>query len=435
MSVFRAYDIRGIYGKDLTDEVMKRIGKALGTLLEGNKTVCVGHDVRNSSESLYEAFSAGLLSTGCNIKFLGLIPNPVLYFYSFKHKVLGAYITASHNPKEWNGLKLVRSTGVSFIEELEDLKKIYQSEKFIQGDGKVTSDNAIEQYKNFLKEIIGEVRGKIVVESFGGTGVVALNILKDFGLNVIGLHDKIDGNFYGFEPEPQGENMKMLREAVKKEEADFGVAYDCDLDRSVFVDETSRELNGSMMSPVFAEYILNKEKGPILITADCSSEIEKRVNDLGGRVVWWRVGHGFIEQKGLEENVLFSAEQSSHFWFNRIFPFSDGILATLYLGKILSETDKKLSELVNKTKINPMRKIYIDVDTDDNKLRIVKEISKKYPDALNIMDGVKIKLNDTEWVLIRASQTTPTINICIEASSEERLEELIDKYTDLIKSV
>jgi phosphomannomutase/phosphoglucomutase len=435
MSVFRAYDIRGVYGKDLTEEVMENIGKALGTFLEGNKTVCVGYDVRNSSESLYKAFCSGLLSTGCNIIFIGLIPNPILYFYSWKSNIFGAYITASHNPKEWNGLKLVRPDGISFIDELKDLKKIYESQNFLKGKGNLTEDNALEKYKKFLMDKIGKVTGKVVVESFGATGTIILDMLREFGLEVIGLHDKIDGNFYGFKPEPKGENMKMLRETVKREGADFGVAYDCDLDRSVFVDETGKELNGSMMTPVFSEYILKKEKGPILVTADCSSEIEKRVKKMGGTVIWWRVGHGFIEQKGMEENVLFSAEQSSHFWFNKFYHFSDGILTTLMAAKLLSETDEKLSELVNKTKINPMEKMYIDVKTDKNKLRIMDEINKRYPDALNIMDGVKIMLNDTEWVLIRASQTTPKINLCIEAKTEDSLKKIREEYTTMVNSI
>ena len=434
MGIFRAYDIRGIYKKDLTENVMLNLGKALGTFLGGNKNVSVGYDTRMSSKKLFDSFSRGLTSTGCNVISLGMVPNPMVYFYARKNKIFGVIITASHNPKEWNGLKMIKPTGVSFVKEIEEIEKIFKYGNFIKGKGKIYKADVIDPYKKFLKSKFGFIRKRVVVECFGTVGVVALPILKDLGLNIISLHDKPDGKFFGFErPEPKGQNLNLIKKTVKREKADFGAAFDGDADRAVFIDDKGRELNGSIMNAIFVEYILKKRKGKIIITPDCASEIEKIIENLGGKTTWGRVGHGFIERRLSYEKALFAGEQSSHFYFNQFYPFSDGILAILYLAKILSEKGEKLSKIVDKIKLHPIEKIYINVRTDENKIKIIEKLKEKYPDALDMMDGIKIKLNDIEWVLIRASQTNPEINLCIEAKDENRLKELISKYSKIIR--
>jgi phosphomannomutase/phosphoglucomutase len=435
MGIFRAYDIRGIYGKDLTDEVAFKIGKALGTFLKGKEKVCVGYDTRASSPTLFEKFASGLISTGCEVIKLGLVPNPVVYFFAWKNKIFGCIITSSHNPKEWNGFKLVKPDGTSFLEEIKEIERIFDSEVFLEGKGKIVEyGNAVKDYERFLAKKIGKLKGKIVVEFFGGAGTVANSIFKNLGLEVVGLHDKPDENFYGFErPEPKSENLKLLKEAVKKEKALFGVAFDGDADRSIFVDDRGRELNGSIMSGIFIKDILKRKKGKIIVTADCASGLKKITEKLGGKLIWWRVGHGFIEKKCLEEKAIFAGEQSSHFYFSEFYPFSDGILATLFLTKILNKRKKKLSKIVDEIELNPVEKLYIDAKSDEKKLKVIEKIRREFPEALDLMDGIRIQLNETEWVLIRASQTLPEINLCIEAKNEKRLKELIEKYTKIIK--
>jgi phosphomannomutase/phosphoglucomutase len=435
MGIFRAYDIRGIYGKDLTDEVAFKIGKALGTFLKGKDKVCVGYDTRASSPTLFEKFASGLISTGCEVIKLGLVPNPVVYFFAWKNKIFGCIVTSSHNPKEWNGFKLVKPDGTSFLEEIKEIERIFDSEVFLEGKGKIVEyGNAVKDYERFLAKKIGKLKGKIVVEFFGGAGTVANSIFKNLGLEVVGLHDKPDENFYGFErPEPKSENLKLLKEAVKKEKALFGVAFDGDADRSIFVDDRGRELNGSIMSGIFIKDILKRKKGKIIVTADCASGLKKITEKLGGKLIWWRVGHGFIEKKCLEEKAIFAGEQSSHFYFSEFYPFSDGILATLFLTKILNKRKKKLSKIVDEIELNPVEKLYIDAKSDEKKLKVIEKIRREFPEALDLMDGIRIQLNETEWVLIRASQTLPEINLCIEAKNEKRLKELIEKYTKIIK--
>jgi phosphomannomutase/phosphoglucomutase len=434
MSIFRAYDIRGVYKQDLTEGVLLDLGKALGTLLGGNKNVAVGYDTRISSKRLFDSFTKGLTSTGCNVINLGMVPNPMVYFYAWKNKTFGVMITASHNPKEWNGLKIVRPSGISFINEIKELGKLYKFKKFMSGSGKMTKDNVVEKYRIFLKRKIGLIKKKVVVECFGTVGVKALPILKDIGLDIVSLHDKPDGKFFGFErPEPKGKNLEMLKKSVKKNEADFGFAFDGDADRAVFVDDKGRELDGSVMSVIFISHILKKRRGKIILTYDCASEIGKIVENLGGRMVWSRVGHGFIERRVVYERALFAGEQSSHFYFNEFYPFSDGILSAMYLAKILTESEERLSKMVDRIKLNPIEKIYINVSTDDNKNKIVKALKKKHPNAESMMDGIKIKLGGEEWVIIRASQTNPEINLIVEAKTKTRLKELIEKYSKIIR--
>ncbi|MEM7825263.1 MAG: hypothetical protein QW412_00180 [Candidatus Aenigmatarchaeota archaeon] len=435
MGIFRAYDIRGIYGKDLTDEIAFKTGKALGTFLKGKENLAVGYDTRASSPALFEKFSSGLISTGCNVISLGMVPNPVAYFYCWKNKTFGCMITSSHSPKEWNGFKLIKKDGTSFLEEIKEIEKIVENENFLEGKGNLLEyEHAIEDYKNFLLEKIGKLKGKIVVEYFGGAGTLVNSMFKDFGINVISLHEKPDKDFYGYErPEPKGENLKLIIKKVKEEKPLFGVAFDGDADRSIFIDDKGRELNGSIGSAIFVESILKKKKGKIVLTADCASELKRIIEKMNGELVWWRVGHGFIERKCSEEKALFGGEQSSHFYFNEFYPFSDGILATLLMVQILQESKKKLSYFVDRIKLNPTEKLYINAENDEKKMKVIERIKAEFPNALNIMDGIKIELNEVEWVLIRASQTMPEINLCVEAKNKRRLKELVEKYSNFIK--
>lgn len=436
MSIFRAYDIRGIYGKDLTDEIALKLGKALGTFLKGKEDVCVGFDTRPSSPNLFNNFVFGLTSTGCNVISLGMVPNPLAYFFAWKNKIFGCHITASHNPVEWNGFKIFKPSGVSFIEEMKTVEDIFNSEKFIVGkEGKITKENnIIKDYAKFLKNKIGKVNGKIVVDFLGGAGVKATEIFKEIGLDIIPLHDKPDASLYGFHRlEPWGNLLNAVKKTVKKEKADFGVAFDCDADRSVFINSSGEYVDSSVINGIFIKNILKEREGKIIITFDCASELENFSKNLGGKLIRCRVGHSFIEEKVVKENALFAGEQSSHYYFNEIYPFSDGMLSTLYLSKILKETNKKFDELIKEIKFHPIEKLYIDAKTDKKKIEVVEKLRKKYPKSIDIMDGFKIELNDIEWVIIRASQTLPEVNLCIEARNKIRLKELTKKYSKIIR--
>ena len=436
MGIFGAYDIRGIYGKNLTDEIALRIGKALGTLLKGKETVCVGIDTRPSSANLFDNLVSGLTSTGCDVVSIGVVPNPINYFFALKNKTYGCYVTASHNPVDWNGFKVFKPNGVSFTDEIKPFESTFNSGNFIKGKGELVEEkNAIKDYSTFLRSKIGKLKGKVVVDFLGGGGVTAGDAFKKVGLDVVPLHDKPDASLYGFHRlEPWGDLLKFAESAVKKEKADFGVAFDSDADRSVFIDSSGNFVDPSVMNAIFIEYILNKRKGEnIVVTYDCATELEDFVKKFSGRLTWSRVGHSFIEQKVMDEKALFGGEQSSHFYFNIFYPFSDGILSTLYLSKILNDAGKTIDELASRIKFHPISKSYIDAKTDETKIRTVEKIRKEYPNALDIADGIKIILNSVEWVIIRTSQTLPEVNLCIEAKDEERLRELVEKYSRIIE--
>jgi phosphomannomutase len=434
MNLFRAYDLRGVYPDEINERIAERVGKALGTFLQGRETVCVGFDTRFSSKRISKSLSSGLISTGCDVISLGLVPSPIVYFHAWKNKTFGCAITASHNPQEWNGFKLIKPDGTSFVEDLEKLKNVFESENFLKGRGRIEEDKKVlEEYTRFLQKKFGILKGRIVIDFLGGAGVIAANVFEDIGLNIIPLHDKPDPSLYGFHRlEPWGKLLNTAKKKVKREKVDFGVAFDCDADRSVFISPTGEYVDGSVMNGIFIEHILKRKKGEIIATYDCATELEKFAKKFNGKFSWCRVGHGFIEKKRLEENALFAGEQSSHFYFNEFYPFSDGILTTLYLAKILNETGEKFNELINRIKFHPVEKIYINAGNDEKKIRVVEELKKDFPKAMDIMDGFKIKLNNVEWILIRSSQTLPEINICAEGKNKKRLNEIVKKYSRLI---
>lgn len=435
MNIFKAYDIRGIYGEDITDEVASDIGKSLGTLLKGNKDVCVGYDTRPSSVSIFKKFVSGLTSTGCNIISLGMVSNPMAYFYAWNNKIFGCHVTASHNPVNWNGFKLFKPNGVSFIIENKKLEKIFYSKKFInKRQGNVTEKDGVEKYFDFLREKLGKLNGRIVVDFLGGAGLKNKGIFNEMGIDVTSLHEKPDASLYGFHMlEPWGELLNDTKKTVKKMKSDFGVAYDCDADRSIFIDSEGRYVDPSVVIGIFTKNILKNKRGKIVATFDCASELEKMSKEMGGKLIWNRIGHSFIEQRIIDEKALFAGEQSSHFWFNELYPFSDGLLSTLQLCKILNETGKSFEYLIKEIKFNPVEKIYIDAKTDEKKIEVVEKLRKRYPNSIDIADGFKIKLNEIEWIIIRGSQTLPEVNLCIEAKNKNKIKELAEKYSDIIK--
>jgi len=436
MDIFRAYDIRGIYGEDIIDEVALRLGKSLGTFLKGKGDVCVGFDTRSSSPILFDNFVAGLTSIGCNVISLGMIPNPIAYFYAWKNKIFGCHITASHNPATWNGFKIFKPNGVSFIEENKAIKNIFNSKKFItNGKGEIREEKGIiKEYSDFLKSRFGKLKGKIVVDFLGGAGIKSLEILKELGLDVIPLHEKPDASLYGFHRlESWGDLLNTAMDSVRKEKADFGVAFDADADRSIFMNSAGEYMDPSVMHGIFTKNILKSKKGRIIATFDSATELEKLSKDNGGKLIWSRIGHNFIEQKILDENALFAGEQSSHYYFNEFYPFSDGILTTLKLCKILNETKRNFDELIKEIKFHPVVKLYIEAKTDEKKIEVVEKLRKRFPNSIDIADGFKFKLNKIEWIIIRGSQTLPEVNLCIEAKNKDRLKELIQKYSEIIK--
>ncbi|MBR9678320.1 MAG: hypothetical protein GOU97_03465, partial [Nanoarchaeota archaeon] len=327
MTIFRAYDIRGVYPDDVNEEVFKKIGKALGTFIGGGR-VCVGRDARECSPSLYAALIEGLRETGCSVYGVGGVPNAVCFFYGYKNKMPGAFVTASHNPVGWGGVKFFDERGASFVEQNQEVKKVYDSQSFRQGKGGLTHVwNAVHLYESFWKNKLKPFSGeKVVIECFGGAGAfVTPQLFENLGLTVVPLNAEPDPNFCGHRrPEPKGENLNELKKRVVEENALFGAAFDGDADRTVFVDDKGREQHGGVMGSLFIKHILSaKPGGSAVVTLDVTSNMDAVAESVGAVLHRSRVGHGFITKAHLDKGSLFACEWSSHYWFE-YYPASEG---------------------------------------------------------------------------------------------------------------
>jgi len=429
--IFRAYDIRGLYGVDITEEIAEKLGTCTGYLFDD--TFHVGRDSRHSSPILAKAIIEGFRKSGTDIVDLGMVPNPVAYYSCFKRNRYGVYVTASHNPPEYNGFKFIRPDGTSFVKEYESIKKhiIHEFKRNVRR-GTYTNEDFTEDYvENVVKQAKITKSVKVVIETFGGVvNTVIPKVCDELGIDYKLLHPEVRGDFYGIRPEPKGENIELLKKRVIKDHADLGVAFDGDADRAVFIDDRGRELGGSESGIVFVKYLV-RSGDRVVVTPDVASALLKTIEGKGASVIVSRIGHGFIEEAVRDHKAIIGIEQSSHFYFGHIYPFSDGILSMVKMAEIISEMGL-ISSILSEVTINPIEKFYIHAVNDEIKWAVVKRIMDMYSEGLRISDGVKI-MNEKGWVLIRASQTMPEVNIVIEAPDKKTLDKMKDFYTRLIK--
>ena len=434
-SIFRAYDIRGVFGEDLTEEVATRIGAAFATFLGEDKEVLIARDVRLSGEKLRKALVSGLLSV-CDATDVGIVPTPLLYFAINRlQKDAGIMITASHNPPEWNGFKAFSRKGSIYGKDMEKVKQIAKQvdlEKLGKKRGKLRRyKRTIQEYMDFIANKIEIGRKlKVVADTANGTcGLVAQTLFKRLGCKILALNQDPDGTFPAHLPEPKEETLGELKREVVKNKADLGVGYDGDGDRAVFVDEKGTVIPGDLTLLVFAKDVLQKSKGAkIVYELSCSMAVEEYVKELGGIPIVERVGHTFIMDRMIEENALLGGEKSSHFYFSECYGVDDAIFASLRMAEILSKSSEKLSEIVDSLPKYPS--IYEkNFECPDNlKFAAIEKLTSRFKDyGLTIldMDGVKV-LDKDGWVLLRPSNTEPIIRVSAEAKTEEKLKELYE---------
>ncbi|MBI2137306.1 hypothetical protein HYU12_02175 [Candidatus Woesearchaeota archaeon] len=427
---FHVYDIRGLINTELNDETAEKIGKAFGTVING-KQVVVGRDIRYSSKQIAPAFIKGLASTG-----------PMLFYNAFYRKEFGAMITASHNPAEYTGFKFVEPNGLSFLNQYEEMKNIYETQRFISGKGRIKQADGYTPYLDFLKKTIKLNQDKkitVAVECLYASGAVLIpRLYQDMGLNVIPVHATPMPDFNKQRPEPKGENLKELGRLIVQDKADFGVGLDGDCDRSVILDDKGREMNGSISSAVFISKTLPlKPQGRrnVVMTVDCNSELKPLTESFGGKLVWSDVGHSFIGKAVYDSSAVYGGEMSSHMWFEH-YPFSDGFMCGLKMAEILSNTDETLSKMADKIKFAPMLKEYVGCGTHEKKdkviAKLVAEAQKKHPDGTLTRDGFKFFLNELEWVMLRKSNNLPEVCLVIEARDDARLKQLHSEYRNTV---
>ena len=438
MSIFRAYDIRGIYGKDLTTEVMKKIGMAAGTYIPGNFTI--GRDFREHSDELEQAFLSGVTSTGSYVYAIGTCPASLCVFANWQLKNdVAAYVTASHLPANWNGIKFFHQDGVGFFEdENKKLEQIHLSGAFKQGKGITQNVKGMEEkYINFIAERVHPKKLKVVVDFGNGAACLLVpKILKHMNIDAKYLFDWPEPTFPNRDPEPKPESLTALSKKVVEEKADLGVAFDADGDRAMFVDEKGRVIMAEQSAIFLMRDLLKTQKGPVVANIECSSILDEEAEKYGQSVFRIPVGHTFLVQQTKEHNAILGVEKSGHICVPKFYWFDDAIINSIYMMEIVSKLGRKVSELVDELPKEFFDRLEID-STDEKKFDIVAKIreeAKKKYDRVTTIDGVRVDFSRS-WALVRASNTSPKLRLTVEAKSQRRLEELKAEMMTLIATV
>lgn len=442
--IFRNYDIRGIVPDQLDEEKVDAIGRAFGTFLRRRKIrqAVVGRDCRLSGEKFKKVFIKALTEMGVDVIDLGLVMTQMVYYGQYRFQTNGgAMITASHNPKNFNGFKL----GIGFsrtteFEEVDEVRGYVESENYFKSEekGSVTkADIREDYYRDVLKRVSLKRKFKVVVDFRHGTpGMYAPELLKRAGCEVICRKERVDGSFPAGTPDPTDERfMRELAGEVLKEKADFGLAFDGDGDRIGTVDEKGHILWNDVLVAIFAKEVLGRfPKSKIVYNTLCSQVVKKVVEKEGGIPIMWLTGHAFIKSKIAEENAAFGGELSGHFFFKEnAYGHDDGTYAVLRLMEYLSDSGQSLSKLYEsfpKYISSPEIKIGC---PDKDKVRVIKEISKRFRgDFQNARitdssvipndDGVRADFEDG-MIVFRYSQNGPYITVKFEAKDQKTYDE------------
>jgi phosphomannomutase / phosphoglucomutase len=442
--IFREYDIRGIAGKQMTEEDVLLIGKGIGAYLAGHGCyhLTVGRDCRLTSDAYAKKIIEGLMSAGCHVIDIGVCPTPVLYFSIHHLKQQGGImVTASHNPPEYNGFKICKNFDSVHGQEIQKIRQIIEKKEFIQSQGSKKQENVIPAYIQYILHAIQLKRPlRIGVDAGNGTaGPVAVPVLKQLKCDVFDIYCDMDGRFPNHEADPTVlKNLTDLIALVKKHGLDLGIGYDGDGDRIGVVDETGKVIYGDQLMIIFSREILSRKPGATFISeVKCSKTMYDDIKKHGGIPIMWKTGHSLIKEKMKIEKAELSGEMSGHMFFSdRYWGYDDAIYASCRLLEILANTGKRLSELladVPKTFNTP--EIRVDC-ADDRKFEIVKKITdtfRKTHDVIDI-DGARILYEDG-WGLVRASNTQPALVLRFEALSEKRLAEIRTQVEETLKMV
>lgn len=449
-NIFRAYDIRGIYGEELDEKIAYYIGLAFGYSIKenGKKEAIIGYDNRLSSIPLSEALINGITDTGVDVINIGLVTTPMFYYAELYLKnYAGIVITASHSPSQYNGMKIsLNEEGTIYGELIQSFKeKVKEAFNRPKCDikGNVKNIDIREPYLEMLSSKIklGNRKIKVVIDCGNGTGsIVAEEIFKRVGCDVIPLYCDSDPTFPNHHPDPAVEkNVEDLKKLVISSKADLGLAFDGDADRVGVVDEKGNMIYADMfMVIIWRDLMPRLTDKKALLDIKCSKALEDEIVKLGGVAVYNRVGHSYMKKAMKEGKFAFGGELSGHVAFaDEFFGYDDGIYAGLRLLRILSNTDKPLSSLldgVNKYYSTP--EILVKA-TDETKFKIVEDIinyanEKQYKSLT--LDGIRVLFSDG-WALIRASNTGPNLTMRFEAINETRLNEIRDEFENALKNI
>jgi phosphomannomutase/phosphoglucomutase len=435
--IFRQYDIRGIWEKDLTPAVVEDIGRGfaaylLRSLNKGSAKISVGMDTRLHSPAIRDRLIKGLTESGVDVTDLGVCPTPLQYFTLHELPLDGGVmITGSHNPPEFNGFKLSVGTGTIFGEAIQDIQKIIDSGDLRTGSGSVDSYDVIKNYIACVKGKFESLSGiKVVVDAGNGTGgLVAPEIMRTLGAEVVELYCEPDGSFPNHHPDPTlTESLQDLIAKVREEKAHAGIGYDGDADRIGVVDEEGNIIWGDSLMIIFSRDILKESPGAKIIgEVKCSQTMYDDIAAHGGVPIMWKTGHSLIKEKMKKEEALLAGEMSGHLFFkHRYFGYDDAIYASLRLMEIIKKAGEPYSTralLQDVPDVIATPEIRFDCP-DDIKFSIVKKAQNAFDEYESItIDGIRIKFDDG-WALIRASNTQPVLVLRFEAQNKYRLNEI-----------
>jgi phosphomannomutase/phosphoglucomutase len=442
--IFRQYDIRGIVGKDLDENVLYLIGKGFGTYLRRNsaKTAVIGGDIRASTPAFMKAAIKGMLETGIDVIDIGIVATPVMYFSIWKLQTDGGMmITASHNPSDYNGIKLNLGMHSVFGEQIQEILRLIQKEDFETGKGSFSQNAQVDlDYRQYITENIHLDRPvKVVIDAGNGMGGPYLpQILRDLGCDVTELYCVPDGNFPNHHPDPTVEKyLTDLKQKVMETEAEAGLGLDGDADRIGVVDEKAKMLYGDQILNIIARDFLSKNPGEkIIADVKCSKNLFDDIAKYGGIPIMYKTGHANIKNKMQQDNIKVSGEMSGHvFLGDRYLGYDDAIYVCCRFVEIMSKTKQPVSQfLADQPVMYNTPELHIK-STDEEKFKVVEKVRDSFVAEgydVNDIDGLRITFPDG-WGLCRASNTTPLLVMRFEAETQERVAEIQELIETRIK--
>lgn len=442
MALFGTNGVRGIANEYMNPELAINLARSLGTYMGSKGTVAIGCDTRISGQMLKSAAIAGALSTGLSVIDVGTVPTPSIQYYVRDYADAGIVITASHNPREYNGIKFIAGDGSEFSREGEkDVEEIFYSGKFAlvpwEKTGSFRVDPGVNEY--YIKNIINSVNAeairdrkfKIVIDTGCGAGSLTLpSLLRELGCHVLTLEAQPDGTFPWRNPEPVPEALTELTNLVKMTGADLGAAQDGDADRIVFVDENGQFINDEVLLAMMAKYMVEHEKGPLVTPVSSSQRMGDIAKAEGVEIYWTAVGSINVARKMMEVDAVFGGEGNGGLIFPKHQYCRDGAMACAKVLEILAG-GKKLSELAKNVPQYFNAKTKTPTKNTQTTMEIVKKEASGPGQKIDTTDGVKIWYEDG-WVLIRPSGTEPIIRIFAEAKMPEKAEELMQKGLSMV---
>jgi len=453
-NIFKAYDIRGVYPGEINEKTSEILGRAITIFLKrkkkGRLNIVIGRDSRASSISLFSALKKGILREGANVIDIGLATTPMFYFSVWRYNFDGGVmVSASHNPPQYNGLKIVREEAnvIGKNTGLEEIKKIAlkikqeteeKKDGIIRKKGKIKKKSVLKEYINFNFQNIDTKRMeklKVIIDTGNAVpGILIGSLKKRVSFKLYPLFQELDSSFPNHLPNPLEEkNIRELKRAVIREKADLGVAFDGDGDRIVFVNEKGKTIPSDFITCLIAKKILKEEKGGVIVYNICSSNIIKEVvKESGGKAVVWKVGHTFVKQKMKATNAVFAGEYSGHFYFRKHCFCEAPLLVLFSVIDEIKKSEKTISEL-----IKPFQKYFHSGQINlrvKNKKEKLKELEKRFKKGkISRLDGLRISFSDW-WFCVRLSNTENLLRLSVEACDRNLMRKKVKEIINILKN-